>query len=257
MIKKVSITFLIITSLCFFFVFIKLDFEMYAWNYLKSDRLALYFNDSTDLKKEIAWYYFNNGAYNLEKSKKYYQELYSGGDRDYLTIYQLGRINFIEGSFNEAHRLFDEQLSLYPREKRGCYMKGLTYVYEEKFLNAQDAFRCFVKAYPEEWAGYNDLAWAYIKTGDFNKALEVVEEGLGKFDNNLWLNNLAGVSYWNMGDLEKAQFYLEKAYQISTKMSPEEWGSAYPGNNPDIYSTSLEMMREQLAADLKKLESMH
>lgn len=226
-------------------------FGDFVWKYTRADAPALFLSrEDKALKQDIAWHYFNGGAYDLEKAGRYYQELYDAGDRSYVTVYQLGRIKFIESKFNEALALFDEQLERFPERGRAHYMKGLVYMYTEDFVKAQESFAQFVKAYPEEWAGYNDLAWAYTKTGDFAQARSVAETGLVKFPNNLWLHNLAGIAQWNLGNLKSAETHFIKARDLVANTTSEQWGGAYPGNDPRTYAQSLEAMRTSVAENL-------
>jgi len=133
-------------------------------------------------------------------------------------------------------------------------MRGLINIYTSNFEEAVRDFSIFVGWSPDEWPGYNDLAWAYFKRGIYKKTAEVAQNGLERFPRNMWLHNMAGVALWNMGDLEEAEEHLILAEELVTKMTIAEWGVAYPGNDPSTYSTALEAMRKSVSENLNAVK---
>jgi tetratricopeptide (TPR) repeat protein len=221
------------------------------WNRTRLDGLALAVaSNSNALRQSIAYYYFNEGDYDLEKSKAQLQELYDNGLRDYVTIYQLARIYFINGRYDIALDLLDENLWRYPEWKRTYYTRGLVHTYRGQFEAAEKDFKAFLEWKSDEWPAYNDLAWVQLKAGKYEESLETAVGALVHFPDNLWLNNTAGVAAWNAGDLEAAERFLENAQDAVQTMSVDVWGSAYPGNNPATYESSLTAMRDAVAQNL-------
>ena len=223
----------------------------FVWEHTKNDKLSLVISrNDPALKLTIANYYFNEGAYDLDKAEKYYSELLVSGVRSYLTLYQLGRIHFVNNRLVTALNMFNRQLELYPDEKRAYYMLGLTNLYIGDFQNAIADFESFVAWAPEEWAGYNDLSWAYFKNGEYQASADAALQALELFPDNLWLHNMAGVALWNLGELEDAEWHLEETEKAVQTISVSEWGGAYPGNDPATYETSLETMRAAVSSNL-------
>lgn len=226
----------------------------YVWSNYRSDSLALFIaGQDPALKAQIAEFYFNGGAYDLRKAEKYYNALVAEGVATHDVLFQLGRIAFIQGDFNKALDLLNLQLETYPDKQRAHYIKGLVYMYTQEYPKAQESFKKFVEAHPDEWAGYNDLAWAYFKEGEYEKMKEIALLGLERAPHNLWLNNMAGVALWNLGELGRAEGYLARAETLVSSMTPQEWGGAYPGNDPATYATSLALMRTNVAENLVAL----
>lgn len=101
-----------------------------------------------------------------------------------------------------------------------------------------------------EWAGYNDLAWLYFQLGDYEKTLSVSESGLQNSSDNAWLLNMHGLALHNLGRSEEAKEYFDRAKKRVDTLTPEDWGRAYPGNDPAIYAEGLARMREAIEHNL-------
>lgn len=223
-----------------------------VWRKLHWAKMAVLLseNDSA-LKESIGSYYFNGGAYDLDKAKKYYADLLSVDDYRKIAAYQLARIAFVQGDLVTAKKLLNQNLEQYPDWKQSHYVRGLVNVYRGDFEAAVEDFEIFVAWKPEEWGGYNDLAWAYLKAGEYEKAWKITEKGIQRFPENLWLNNSAGVALWNMGELPEAEEFFERAKLSAQKATVTTWRAAYLGNDPTSYSDSLEKMREVINRNLE------
>lgn len=94
--------------------------------------------------------------------------------------------------------------------------------YEATIENAED----FVKKYPVSYKGWNLLGWAYLKTGNFEKAEESFNESIKI--NDKWDNVYVGkgILYRKMGLLEKAK----ENYLISISIESD---------NPEAFSSLL------------------
>lgn len=228
----------------------------FMWETTRFEQVALLIAaDDFDLRHEIAAYYFNGGDYDLTKSQEQLEELYGEGARDYLTLYQLARVHFVNNELKEALVLLNENIIRFPEWKRSHYMRGLVYTYLGEFKRAAEDFETFIAWEPNGWAAYNDLAWVLVKQGSYKKGAQVALSALEHFPKNLWLLNTAGVALWNMGDLEEAQAHLLEAKEVAERMTPEMWGSAYPGNNPRGEEGSLEVMREVINENLAGVQA--
>lgn len=162
--------------------------------------------------------------------------------------YQLSRTYFIVGQFDLAVEEAKKELELYPDNKRTYYILGLTYGYMNREEEAIVAFSSFIEAYPTSWAARNDKAWLQFRIGDVNGALATIEPVAEL--RNPWIQNTKGTLLLNSGSLEEAEQSFKLASEIVKSMSEEEWGMAYPGNDPRIYATGLSAMRTSIAANL-------
>lgn len=184
--------------------------------------------------------YFGQGkTYDIQKAEAAYSRAVELRP-DYLEAhYQLGRLHFINGRFGSALAETDTALRLDPDFKKAYYMYGLINGYISDFDQAIWGFDEFIERDSFNWAGYNDLAWIYFKKGDYQKTREVAEAGLKHAERNPWLQNIYGTALLNLGEKTAAREAFRIALEESEKMSEEDWGQAYPGNNPEIYSAGL------------------
>lgn len=163
--------------------------------------------------------------------------------------YQLSRTYFIVGRFDLALEEAKNELELYPSNKRTYYILGLTYGYmKNREQEAIEAFSQFIEVYPTSWAARNDKAWLQFRIGDVAGALETIEP-VSEL-RNPWIQNTKGTLLLNSGKLDDAAKAFNLALEIVKVMSEEEWGMAYPGNDPRIYAIGLSAMRTSIATNL-------
>lgn len=169
--------------------------------------------------------------------------------------YQLSRINFIKGDYQRALFFVDQELELHPSNCRSHYIRGLTYGYIERLEEAISDFLIFNKCFPDTWAGVNDISWFYFRKGDIDKAITTIEASISKNNNALspWLQNTYGVALMNKKRYGEAEQAFRMALYIANNMKEEDWGKAYPGNNPIIYGEGLESMRTTIENNITLL----
>ena len=168
--------------------------------------------------------------------------------------YQLSRTYFIRGQLIAAVKEAKKELELYPDNKRTYYILGLTYGYLELRQEAVLSFMQFIEAYPNSWAARNDIAWILFQSGDIAGARYYIEPVATV--HNPWVQNTYGTILLNQGEYDKAKEAFLIAEREAAAMTEEEWGSAYPGNDPRIYGTGLSAMRRSIAANLALLEGL-
>ncbi len=164
--------------------------------------------------------------------------------------YQLSRTYFITGdlerALTEAHLELDE----YPEHAHTYYILGLTLGYMGREVEAINAFSAFIEYDPYTWAGRNDKAWLQFRIGDIDGALETIKPVSGMFQ-NAWIQNTYGTILLNMERYDEAEQAFEYAAKVVSGMDETKWGSAYPGNNPQIYSVGLSAMKHSIESNLK------
>lgn len=80
----------------------------------------------------------------------------------------------------------------------------------------------------------------------------VLEGGLANTPKNSWLLNMYGLMLLNTGAKERAQTYFLEAMHEAEKLTPEEWGASYPGNDPQSYALGLQKMQEAIQHNYEK-----
>ncbi len=176
-------------------------------------------------------FYFNGGAYDLDKAAKFYKAAAFVGGKSSYPRYQLARVYFLKTDYKDGLKEINKALALNPENKRAFYIRGLINGYAENYQAAAEDFQKFIAWAPKEWAGYNDLAWAYYEGKDYQNAVDAALKGLEVVPNNAWLLNGLGVSLQALGKSDEAKVALDRAAEIAKKMTPADWKVAYPGND--------------------------
>ncbi len=176
---------------------------------------------------EMAEYYFNQKDY--AKAIELYQgiDLYDlpRSERSEVS-FRIGYSNFVKKKFNNARPHFqaaangEDNKYIYPSN----YYLGLCDFYNNKYEAAVRSFKKVEKSkkYAPHIPYY--IATIYFSQGQYDKVIEYVEKklklkGLKK---QAELNQLIGQAYFEMGEFENAQPYLEYFAENSSRLRPED-----------------------------------
>ncbi len=199
---------------------------------------------------EIGNYFFGTGSYDTEKAMLYYGRALEL-DPDLPGVhYQRARIHFIENRLYDALQEINIEIEAFPENTRSYYVRGLIHGYSDRLKSAAQDFETFLASNPESWAAYNDLAWIQFQRGEYAAAVETAQKGLLRMPGNPWLLNSLGVAQLNLGHKEEARDAFTTALRVVETMTQEDWGVAYPGNDPAIYAEGLEKMELSLKQNL-------
>jgi tetratricopeptide (TPR) repeat protein len=200
----------------------------------------LVFSNQVNLRKSLAKELFSLGSryfsgqnYNLSRAEKLYRAALFVEPKLPNTHYQLARIYFVEEKFPKALDEISAELALNPDNQRSFYIKGLIDGYAGNSDKAVEDFQKFVLSSPNQWAGYNDLAWVYFGKGDWENAKKTLLGALEKFPDNAWLLNGLSVVYSKTNETELADEYSKKATAAANKLTVKDYAMAYPGNDPN------------------------
>ena len=211
---------------------------------------AMLVNNDAALAFEIGNYFFNGGAYDLDAAERAFKKAQRIDPELLGPRYQLSRIAFLRGNFYDALRLAKEELALHPEFKRTHYLLGLIYGYSGSYELASREFLAFLEWNPKSWAAHNDLAWVYFASGDFVRAEEAARNGLEHNPGNSWLLLSRGTALLNLGKKKEAEEVLLAARAAARTLTADDWGRAYPGNDPALYSRGLLEMRNVIERNL-------
>ena len=196
-----------------------------------------------------------DGLYNINLASFFYTHAaypISNNTVEYAH-YQLGRTYFIQGRLQAARNEIYKELELFPENKRSYYMLGLIYGYMHEEKLAIEAFGKFIEWKPESWAARNDKAWLEFRIGDIDAGLETISPVAHLVDNT-WVQNTYGVLLMNKGRYTEAKTAFDNAKVAADKLTEEEWGKVYPGNDPRVYGMGLEAMRTNIQNNSTFLE---
>ena len=177
-------------------------------------------------------------------------------------LYQLGRIDFLEGKFSRAIFKFSRQVEYFGDILPSVYyMLGLTYGYratetesDEDWAEAEVSFEKYLELVPESSWAITDLAWLYFSQGKFQEMKDLVKEGIKLYPEHPWLLNMYGLAHLNTGDPQSAYTYFKKSLYVAEGLSPTDWGMSYPGNDPQSWGKGLSEMKEAIQKNLTLAE---
>jgi len=238
----------------------------FVWQKYRAPQVAVFLDRSNaELAMFIGNYYFNGviggGEYNLDIAEKAYQKAVSINPRILWGHYQLSRIAFVKGDYEQALAEIMKELKANPENLRSLYVRGLIYGYRGQagdLAKAEADFRRFTFWAPSEWAGYNDLAWILSKQGKYKEAKEAITAAFREIresENNPWFWNALGVAELNLKKYPSAADSFKKAKELAEKLTLEEWRRAYPGNNPASAESGLFAFRKAISENLRRAES--
>ena len=177
-------------------------------------------------------YYYNGGEFNIAEAQMWYYWADVFDTKISLLHYQWARTYLVSSEFEKGIAEINQELWNYPDNKRAYYVKGLLDSYADRNDDAVADFKAFIEWKPDGWAAYADLSWVYLKKKSYQDVINTTNAGLEYFPQNPWLLSNQGLAYYRLGEYESAKGDLEKAKELSEKITLDEWKRAYPGNDP-------------------------
>lgn len=101
---------------------------------------------------------------------------------------------------------------------------------------------------------YNNLAWAYIKVGDYDNGVQFSKKSLEFEIDNITLCNL-GNAYYALGKYEKALETFEKSYNIDNKYTPTLSGYASSLEALGKYEEAIRFLEEYLTIKQSNIDA--
>ncbi len=212
----------------------------------------------------LGQYYFNvendsHGHYDLAKARtEYSAALAEESTTNPMLWYQLGRIDFLEGRYISALYKFNKQIEYFGDEIPNVhYMLGLTFAYKAEqsndvaeWQNAENSFKKYLEFDSESPWAHVDLSWVYFSQGKYEEMVPVLEEALLKNPDHPWLLNMYGLALLNTERKQEAEEVFEHAGREANKLTRDDWGRAYPGNNPAEWQQGLDSFRQAIRQNI-------
>jgi len=126
-----------------------------------------------------------------------------------------GRILFDAERFEQALAVYDEGLEHKPESTDLLYGRAIVYEKLERIDAALHDLNTILAAKPDDIHAMNALGYMMTNHGtDYEAALEYIEEALARAPNNPAIMDSMGWVQYHLGNLDKAQEYLERAYRL-------------------------------------------
>ena len=236
----------------------------FVWQKYRSPQIAILLDRSNaELAMFIGNFYFNSviggGEYNPDLAGKAYKKAVAINPKILWGHYQLARIAFVKGDYEQALEEITKELEANPENLRSLYIRGLIYGYRNQVGDLEKAeadFRRFTEWAPKEWAGYNDLAWILLKQGKYKETEKIVNQALKEAlgaENNPWLWNALGVAQLNLKKYSRARDSFTKAKELAQNLTLADWRVAYPGNNPEQAESGLKAFHTAIEENLRRI----
>ena len=125
----------------------------------------------------------------------------------------LGVEMFRKGEYEDAFLRFEKSVELQPRWT--ISLNNLAATYENKGDDNM-AYEYYSKSVEtgNYYLAYENLAALTLKLYGSEKAVEFLDEALVKFPNNMKLNHIAAISYYELGERALALIHAQKAYEL-------------------------------------------
>lgn len=218
---------------------------------------ALFLANDAELALKIGNYYLNgdgDNVYDLEKAREYFNLALALDPNVPGAWHQLARMDFLEGSLYNALEKINKQIEIHGENfMPSYYVRGLIYGYVKQFKKAEEDFLKLLEWDSKNWTAYNDLAWIYFQTGEYEKAKKIARRGLEANQDNPWLLNILGISLLNLSSKKEAAGILEKALEKAKNLTEEDWYKAYPGNDPTIARAGIEGIIRTIELNLNSI----
>jgi len=193
--------------------------------------------------------------YDIDRAEYFYGEVMKLDPAHKYVRHQRARIAFLEGQFPAALALINAQIELFGTTTPSShYVRGLVLGFMERYKEAASSFETYLEHYPNNWAAVNDYAWVLLKDGRSEDALAILEQLLNKKQENAWLLNSAAITAYEVGDLQKAREYIQRAHVLVQGVTRDMWLIAYPGNDPRVAEEGIAALRTSVEDNMHAID---
>ncbi len=134
---------------------------------------------------------------------------------------------FIERDSEKVLQLFLELTRKYPKEKQGHYWLGFYYDQRDEVEKAMEEYNKVLELDPDYGFALNQIAYAYIKLGNFEKAIEYLRRysSVSPGDPNP-IDSMAEL-YFRMGRIDEALEKYKEALEVKPDFYLAVWNIGY------------------------------
>ena len=124
--------------------------------------------------------------------------------------------------YDYALKTYDKILKEAPNDQEAQYMIGVIYISSKKYKEAIDHLEKQIDRYPNNYHGFNNLAWLYAtaddkKFRDAEKSLDLSLKALAlaPFDKHIW--STLAEAYFISGNFSKAKRAMQQVVDLATQ----------------------------------------
>ena len=128
---------------------------------------------------------------------------------------QMGLAYYRIKDYDNALKMYEKSLEYKPNNATVLSNSGIIY-FERKQLNkAREVYEKAVQINPAFVDARRNLGSVYAQSGQFDQAIVQFKEALKYAPNDATLHHYLGMAYRDKGDMQAAQRYLDRAYQLN------------------------------------------
>lgn len=156
-----------------------------------------------------------------KKATTYLRKTLQTSSSFFSANYALAEIALSLGQHNMAIEHYN--LARSAKKDAGVLVKlGLLYEESKAFKKAEKPYQELISNFPNNFIGYNQLAWLYAKQGiKNNEALRIAKMANKLMPNNISILDTLGRIYVNKKDYTSALVLLQKAKRLSRNKNPD------------------------------------
>ncbi len=201
----------------------------------------------------------NPEQYDPELAKKLYTRALERDSMKPLVRHQLARLEFLEGDFDRALALIEEEMALPggPSSPTSYYVKALIEGFMGEYVASARDYETYLRTDSTNWAAINDYAWVLLKNNEPRKALVALDWGIMHWPTNPWLHNTRTTALYELGYVELAYQSAQQALLAVDSLTENAWLQAYPGNDPLIAPEGVQAFKTAVSENMHSMILAH
>ena len=143
-------------------------------------------------------------------------------DQKIEMLRKIAGIYYQTKDYDYALKTYDKILKESPSDQEAQYMIGVIYITSKKYKEAIDHLEKQINRYPNNYHGFNNLAWLYAtaddkKFRDAEKSLDLSLKALAlaPFDKHIW--STLAEAYFISGNFSKAKRAMQQVVDLATQ----------------------------------------
>ena len=143
-------------------------------------------------------------------------------DQKIEMLRKIAGIYYQTKDYDYALKTYDKILKESPSDQEAQYMIGVIYITSKKYKEAIDHLEKQIDRYPNNYHGFNNLAWLYAtaddkKFRDAEKSLDLSLKALAlaPFDKHIW--STLAEAYFISGNFSKAKRAMQQVVDLATQ----------------------------------------
>ena len=143
-------------------------------------------------------------------------------DQKIEMLRKIASVYYQTKDYDYALKTYDKILKESPSDQEAQYMIGVIYITSKKYKEAIDHLEKQIDRYPNNYHGFNNLAWLYAtaddkKFRDAEKSLDLSLKALAlaPFDKHIW--STLAEAYFISGNFSKAKRAMKQVVDLATQ----------------------------------------